>query len=444
MNIGVDHDRSSPGFVEKAPLERYVPPAKPSLVGLTRAQLAEALGTLGVPEGARKMRVQQLWHWIYVRGTTSFDAMSSVSKDLRARLDAHYTLARPEVVAEQISVDGTRKWLLRLPGETVGERPHEVECVYIPDTDRATLCVSSQVGCTLNCTFCHTGTQRLVRNLTPGEIVGQVMVARDRLGDWHSSSHPPLKGEGRIANSDPGRGQEETPTRHASAVPAPAGDLPLAGGGKGRKITNIVMMGMGEPLYNFDNVRDALNIVADGEGISLSKRRITLSTSGVVPEIARTGDEIGCMLAISLHAVTDELRNELVPLNRKYPIADLLKACRDYPGVSNARRITFEYVMLKGVNDSLADAKALVRMLKGIPAKINLIPFNPCPGSRYECSDWEQIEKFSEVVFNAGYASPVRTPRGRDILAACGQLKSATEKLSARERMALRAMAMTE
>jgi 23S rRNA (adenine2503-C2)-methyltransferase len=398
----------SAGFVEKAPLERYVPPAKPSLVGLSRAQLAEALGALGVPENARKMRVQQLWHWLYVRGVTSFDAMSSVSKDLRAQLDAHYTLARPEVVAEQISVDGTRKWLLRLPGETAGERPHEVECVYIPDTDRATLCVSSQVGCTLNCTFCHTGTQRLVRNLTPGEIAGQVMVARDRLGDWHEKQ--PLNADGSAR----------------------------------RLVTNIVMMGMGEPLYNFENVRDALNIVADGEGLSLSKRRITLSTSGVVPEIARTGDEIGCMLAISLHAVTDELRNELVPLNRKYPIAELLKACRDYPGVSNARRITFEYVMLKGVNDSLADAKALVRMLKGIPAKINLIPFNPWPGSRYECSDWEQIEKFSEVVFNAGYASPVRTPRGRDILAACGQLKSATEKLSARERMALRAMAMTE
>ena len=396
------------GFVEKTPLERYVPPAKPSLVGLSRAQLADALGTLGVPEAARRMRVQQLWHWIYVRGVTAFDAMSSVSKDLRASLDAHYTLARPEVVAEQISVDGTRKWLLRLPGETAGERPHEVECVYIPDTDRATLCVSSQVGCTLTCTFCHTGTQRLVRNLTPGEIVGQVMVARDRLGDWHEKQ--PLNADGSAR----------------------------------RLVTNIVMMGMGEPLYNFENVRDALNIVADGEGISLSKRRITLSTSGVVPEIARTGDEIACMLAISLHAVTDELRNELVPLNRKYPIAELLKACRDYPGVSNARRITFEYVMLKGVNDSLADAKALVRMLKGIPAKINLIPFNPWPGSKYECSDWDQIEKFSEVVFNAGYASPVRTPRGRDILAACGQLKSATEKLSARERMALRAMAMTE
>ncbi|MGE0562969.1 MAG: 23S rRNA (adenine(2503)-C(2))-methyltransferase RlmN [Pseudolabrys sp.] len=396
------------GFVEKSPLERYVPPAKPSLVGFTRAQLADALGTLGVPENARKMRVQQLWHWIYVRGVTGFDAMSSVSKDLRAALDAHYTLARPEVVAEQISVDGTRKWLLRLPGEVEGERPHEVECVYIPDTDRATLCVSSQVGCTLNCTFCHTGTQRLVRNLTSGEIVGQVMVARDRLGDWLDK-------------------QPENPDGTAR-----------------RLVTNIVMMGMGEPLYNFENVRDAIGVIADGDGISLSKRRITLSTSGVVPEIARAGDEIGCMLAISLHAVTDELRNELVPLNRKYPIAELLKACRNYPGASNARRITFEYVMLKDVNDSLADAKALVRLLKGIPAKINLIPFNPWPGSQYECSDWEQIEKFSEIVFNAGYASPVRTPRGRDILAACGQLKSATEKLSARERMALRAMAITE
>jgi 23S rRNA (adenine2503-C2)-methyltransferase len=396
------------GFVEKTPLERYVAPAKPSLVGLSRTALAEVLAGLGVPEGARKMRVQQLWHWLYVRGATSFDVMSSVSKELRAALDEKYTLARPEVVAEQVSVDGTRKWLLRLPGETAGERPHEVECVFIPDTDRATLCVSSQVGCTLTCTFCHTGTQRLVRNLTPGEIVGQVMVARDRLGDW---SEP-----------QPGKpsGQER------------------------RQITNVVMMGMGEPLYNFDNVRDTIAVIADGEGISLSKRRITLSTSGVVPMIERAGNEIGCMLAISLHAVRDELRNELVPLNRKYPIAELLDACRNYPGVSNARRITFEYVMLKDVNDSIEDAKALIRLLKGIPAKINLIPFNPWPGTRYECSDWDRIEKFSEVVFNAGYASPVRTPRGRDILAACGQLKSETEKLTARERMALRAMAMTE
>jgi 23S rRNA (adenine2503-C2)-methyltransferase len=404
--------RSVPaGFVEKAPLERYVPPAKPSLVGLSRAELAEALGGVGVPQAQRKMRVQQLWHWLYVRGARHFDDMTSVSKTLRIVLEQHFTLARPEVVAEQVSVDGTRKWLLRLPGEHEGERPHEVECVYIPEADRGTLCVSSQVGCTLTCSFCHTGTQRLVRNLTAGEIVGQIMVARDRLGDFVGAER--AKGAG----------------------------LPTGGD---RFVSNIVMMGMGEPLYNFEAVRDALLVVADGDGIAISKRRITLSTSGVVPNIARAGTEIGCMLAVSLHAVRDDLRDELVPLNRKYPIAQLLEACRTYPGVSNARRITFEYVMLKGVNDALADAKALVKLLKGIPAKINLIPFNPWPGSKYECSDWEQIEKFSEIVFNAGYASPVRTPRGRDILAACGQLKSATEKLSARERLALRAMAMTD
>jgi 23S rRNA (adenine2503-C2)-methyltransferase len=397
--------------LEKTPLERYVPPAKPSLVGLSRAALAEALGAIGVAPAQQNMRVQQLWHWIYVRGAQAFEQMTSVSKELRAVLDVHYTLARPEVLAEQISVDGTRKWLLRLPGEVPGERPHEVECVYIPENDRGTLCLSSQVGCTLNCSFCHTGTQRLVRNLTPGEIVGQIMVARDRLGDWLGAER--AKGPG----------------------------LPTEGE---RFVSNIVMMGMGEPLYNLEAVRDALLVAADGDGLSISKRRITLSTSGVVPMIARAGEEIGVMLAISLHAVHDELRDVLVPINRKYPIAELLEACRNYPGVSNARRITFEYVMLKGVNDSLADAKALVRLLKGIPAKINLIPFNPWPGSKYECSDWEQIEKFSEIVFNAGYASPVRTPRGRDILAACGQLKSATEKLSARERMALRAMAMTD
>jgi 23S rRNA (adenine2503-C2)-methyltransferase len=399
------------GFVEKTALERYVAPAKPSLVGMSRAVLAEALGAIGVPEKQRKMRVQQLWNWIYVRGVTQFDAMTSVSKGLRAALETRFTLERPEVVAEQVSADGTRKWLLRLPGEHAGERPHEVECVYIPDAGRATLCVSSQVGCTLTCSFCHTGTQRLVRNLTPGEIVGQVMVARDRLGDWPGGTPP----EGAIVPTD-----------------------------GGRFVTNIVMMGMGEPLYNLDAVRDALLVVADGDGIGISKRRITLSTSGVVPNIVRAGAEIGVMLAISLHAVNDDLRDELVPLNRKYRIAELLEACRNYPGLSNARRITFEYVMLKGVNDSLDDAKKLVKLLKGIPAKINLIPFNPWPGSRFECSDWEQIEKFSEYVFNAGYSSPVRTPRGRDILAACGQLKSATEKLSARERMALRAMAMTD
>jgi len=398
--------------IEKTPLERYVPPAQPSLVGLDRAALADALGAIGVAEGQRRMRVRQLWHWLYVRGATSFDEMTSVSKELRATLAAHYTLARPEVVAEQVSVDGTRKWLLRLPGEHPGERPHEVECVYIPESDRGTLCVSSQVGCTLSCTFCHTGTQRLVRNLTAGEIVGQVMLARDRLGDW------------------PG------------ATPPGDGPNPRADGG--RFVSNVVMMGMGEPLYNFEAVRDALLVVADGDGLGISKRRITLSTSGVVPNIARCGEEIGVMLAVSLHAVDDQRRNVLVPLNRKYPIRQLLDACRNYPGLSNARRITFEYVMLKGVNDSIADAKALVRLLAGLPAKINLIPFNPWPGTAYECSDWDQIERFSEVVFNAGYASPVRTPRGRDILAACGQLKSATEKLSARERMALRAMAMTD
>jgi 23S rRNA (adenine2503-C2)-methyltransferase len=392
--------------LEKTPLERYVAPEKPSLIGLSRAALAERLALVDVPERARKMRAQQIWHWLYVRGARQFDEMTSVSKDLRGALEQHFTLDRPEVVAEQTSVDGTRKWLLQLPGETPGERPHQVECVYIPETDRGTLCVSSQVGCTLNCSFCHTGTQRLVRNLTPGEIVGQIMIARDRLDDF-------------IAAKD-----------------APA-DSP-------RLVSNIVMMGMGEPLYNFEAVRDALHVASDGEGISLSKRRITLSTSGVVPNIARTGAEIGCMLAVSLHAVRNDLRDTLVPLNRKYPIKELLDACRNYPGASNARRITFEYVMLKGVNDSLGDAKELVRLLKGIPAKINLIPFNPWPGSTYECSDWEQIEKFSEIVFNAGYASPVRTPRGRDILAACGQLKSETEKLSVRERMALRAMAMTD
>ena len=408
---GVRKRASETLVLEKTPLEHYVAPEKPSLVGLSRAALGEALVGVGVPPAQMKMRVQQLWHWLYFRGAQSFEQMTSVSKGLRATLEKHFTLARPAVVAEQVSVDGTRKWLLRLPSEHPGERPHEVECVYIPEADRGTLCLSSQVGCTLNCSFCHTGTQRLVRNLVPGEIVGQIMVARDRLGDWPGAER--ARGPGLPTQAD-------------------------------RFISNIVMMGMGEPLYNFEAVRDALAIAAGGEGLSISKRRITLSTSGVVPMIARAGAEIGAMLAVSLHAVDDVLRNELVPLNRKYPIADLLAACRNYPGLSNARRITFEYVMLKGVNDSLSDAKALVRLLKGIPAKINLIPFNPWPGTRYECSDWEQIEKFSDVVFAAGYASPVRTPRGRDILAACGQLKSASEKLSARERLALRAMAMTD
>ena len=398
-------ETASAPFVEKAPLELYVAPEKPSLIGLSRSELADALGDAGVPPAQRKMRVQQLWHWIYYRGSTSFDDMTTMGKDLRAAMAERFTLARPEVVAEQVSVDGTRKWLLRLEGDGNSKLPHDVECVYIPDTERGTLCVSSQVGCTLTCTFCHTGTQRLVRNLTAGEIAGQVLAARDRLGDWPGGTRPT---DGVI----------------------PTGE---------RCVTNIVMMGMGEPLYNFDAVRDAILIMSDGEGIGISKRRITLSTSGVVPNIERAGAEIDCMLAISLHAVRDELRNELVPLNRKYPIAQLMEACRNYPGASNAKRITFEYVMLKDVNDSIADAKALVQLLKGIPAKINLIPFNPWPGSPYECSSWSTIETFAAIVNKAGYASPIRTPRGRDILAACGQLKSESEKTRASVRRKLAA-----
>jgi 23S rRNA (adenine2503-C2)-methyltransferase len=376
----------------------------PSLAGLTRAGLAERLGEIGVPEREQRMRVSQLWHWLYVRGAVGFDEMTNVSKVLRQNLAERFTLARPSIVTEQVSQDGTRKWLIRLPSTGRFDKGSEVECVYIPETDRGTLCVSSQVGCTLNCSFCHTGTQKLVRNLTAQEIVAQVLIARDRLNDY------------------PGR-----PAADGAAVP----------GGGSRFVSNVVFMGMGEPLYNFENVRDAIGVLTDQEGLQLSRRRITVSTSGVVPEITRLGEETNTMLAISLHAVTDPLRDTLVPLNRKYPIKDLMDACRTYPGVSNSRRITFEYVMLKGVNDSLAEAKQLVRLLKGVPAKINLIPFNPWPGTQYECSDWEQIERFSEYVFDAGYSSPVRTPRGRDILAACGQLKSETEKLRARARMML-------
>ena len=375
---------------------------RPSLIGMTREEIAAALAAGGVPERQVRMRVNQLWHWLYVRGVSDLDAMRNVSKELREAMRTRFTIARPEIVDEQISTDGTRKWLLRFPPRGAG-RPVEVETVYIPEEGRGTLCISSQVGCTLTCTFCHTGTQKLVRNLTAEEILSQLLLARDRLGDFPDRDTP----DGAI-------------------VPA-----------EGRKISNIVMMGMGEPLYNFDNVKKALLIASDGDGLSLSKRRITLSTSGVVPEIYRAGEEIGVMLAISLHAVRDELRDELVPINRKFPIGQLMEACRSYPGLSNARRITFEYVMLKGVNDSLADARDLVRLLKGIPAKINLIPFNPWPGSNYECSDWEQIEKFADFVNQAGYASPIRTPRGRDILAACGQLKSESERLRKRERMAL-------
>jgi 23S rRNA (adenine2503-C2)-methyltransferase len=370
----------------------------PSLVGLDRAAIAALLTGVGVKDRQSRMRTTQIWNWLYVRGARHFDEMTDISKDLRARLVPAFSIARPQIVSEQVSVDGTRKWLLRLDRQATDKSAPEVECVYIPEVDRGTLCISSQVGCTLNCSFCHTGTQRLVRNLTAGEIVSQVLVARDRIGDWPGAPPP---GDGRLL---------------------PEGD---------RKITNVVLMGMGEPLYNFDNVRDAMAVVSDNAGLSLSKRRITLSTSGIVPEIARWGTEAGTMLAISLHATNDELRNELVPINRRWPIAELLEACRSYPGLSNARRITFEYVMLKGVNDSMADARALVRLLAGIPAKINLIPFNPWPGTRYECSDWGQIENFAEIVNRVGYASPVRTPRGRDILAACGQLKSESERLAA-------------
>jgi 23S rRNA (adenine2503-C2)-methyltransferase len=360
--------------------------ARTNLIGLSPAEMKTALLEAGVESKSASMRVKQLWNWLYVHGARDFASMTNLAKDFRALLEEKFTLARPDIVTEQISNDGTRKWLLRSGGQ-------EFETVYIPESDRGTLCVSSQVGCTLNCRFCHTGTQKMVRNLTPAEILGQLFVARDSLGDWPSTA-------------------------------------------PNRKVTNVVMMGMGEPLYNFDNVKAALAIVMDGDGLALSKRRVTLSTAGVVPMIKRAGEEIGCSLAVSLHAVRDEIRDVIVPINKKYKIAELLDACRNYPGASNARRITFEYVMLKGVNDSLADAKALVKLLKGIPAKINLIPFNPWPGAPYECSDWEQIEKFAEVVNRAGYASPVRTPRGRDIMAACGQLKSESVKLKAKDRIA--------
>ncbi|MFQ0815567.1 23S rRNA (adenine(2503)-C2)-methyltransferase [Brucella anthropi] len=400
FDLTIDDTRDQLARHARASLE-----AKPSLIGLSREEMAEALIKVGVPERQVKMRISQLWHWLYVRGVSDFADMRNISKDLRALLAQHFTIQRPEVVEEQISQDGTRKWLFRFPPRGAG-RPVEIESVYIPEEGRGTLCISSQVGCTLTCSFCHTGTQKLVRNLTSEEILAQLLTARDRLGDFPDKDTP-----------------------DGAMVPA-----------EGRKITNIVMMGMGEPLYNFEEVKKALLIASDGDGLSLSKRRITLSTSGVVPEIYRTGDEIGVMLAISLHAVRDELRDILVPINKKYPLAELIKACREYPGLSNAKRITFEYVMLKDINDSLEDAKLLVKLLQGIPAKINLIPFNPWPGTNYQCSDWEQIEKFADYVNAAGYASPIRTPRGRDILAACGQLKSESERLRKSERLALEAM----
>ena len=388
-----------------APALRAAMGSMPTLIGLSREDMAAVLKDKGIPERQVKMRVSQIWHWLYVRGISDFDHMTNVAKDMREMLKANFSIARPEIVEEQISNDGTRKWLLRFPPRGAG-RPVEVETVYIPEEGRGTLCISSQVGCTLTCSFCHTGTQKLVRNLTAEEILSQLLLARDRLGDF------------------PDR---ETP--QGAIVPA-----------EGRKITNIVMMGMGEPLYNFEAVKTALLIASDGDGLSLSKRRITLSTSGVVPEIYRTGEEIGVMLAISLHAVRDELRDILVPINKKYPLKELIEACRAYPGLSNARRITFEYVMLKDINDSLEDAKGLVQLLKGVPAKINLIPFNPWPGTNYQCSDWEQIEKFADFINAAGYASPIRTPRGRDILAACGQLKSESERMKKTERLAFEAM----
>lgn len=378
---------------------------RPTLIGLTRAQMGDALRDAGVADKQIRMRTQQLWHWLYIRGVDDFDLMSNLGKDLRTLLKDKFTIAQPEIVEEQVSVDGTCKWLMRFPSRGAGA-PVEIETVYIPEEGRGTLCVSSQVGCTLTCTFCHTGTQKLVRNLTSGEIVAQVILARKRLGDF-----PDL----------------DTPA--GAIVPS-----------EGRKVTNIVMMGMGEPLYNYDNVRDAMNVFTDGDGLSLSKRRVTLSTSGVVPGIIKIGEETGAMLAISLHAVKDDLRDVLVPINKKYPLEQLLDACRNYPGLSNARRITFEYVMLKGVNDSLSDAKELVRLLKGIPSKINLIPFNKWPGSDYECSDWDKIEQFADFINANGYASPIRTPRGQDILAACGQLKSESARMKKTERLAYEAM----
>ena len=373
-----------PGAIDPVPVARGAASradGRTELVGLSKPQLREALQDAGLDEKQAKLRAKQLWHWIYNRGITDFAAMTDIAKAQRPWLAVRFVISRPEVVTAQVSTDGTRKWLLR-----TGDG-NEFEMVFIPDADRGTLCVSSQVGCTLNCRFCHTGTMRLVRNLEPSEIVGQVMLARDALGEWPSSP-------------------------------------------EGRMLTNIVMMGMGEPLYNFDNVRDALKIVMDGDGLGLSKRRITLSTSGVVPMMERAGEEIGVNLAVSLHAVTKEVRDEIVPLNRKYGIEELLEACAAYPGANNARRITFEYVMLKEKNDSDEDARELVRLIRKhkLPAKVNLIPFNPWPGAPYECSDEERIRAFSNIIFEAGISAPVRTPRGRDIDAACGQLKTASER----------------
>jgi 23S rRNA (adenine2503-C2)-methyltransferase len=395
-----------PGVIDPVPLAREVTAradGRVDLVGLSLPRLAELLAQAGLDAKAARLRARQVFHWIYHRGATDFDGMTDIAKTMRPWLAERFVIGRPEVVEAQHSADGTRKWLLRTADG------HDFEMVFIPDADRGTLCVSSQVGCTLNCRFCHTGTMKLVRNLTPGEIVGQVMLARDALGEWPKGNMN--FGDGADLGDDDDAG-------HYSS--------------DGRLLTNIVMMGMGEPLFNFDNVKDALRLVMDGNGLALSKRRITLSTSGVVPMMARCGEEIGVNLAVSLHAVTKEVRDEIVPLNRKYGIDELLAACAAYPGASNARRITFEYVMLKDKNDSDEDARELVRLIKRykLPAKVNLIPFNPWPGAPYECSSPERIRRFAEIVFEAGISAPVRTPRGRDIGAACGQLKTAAEKKS--------------
>jgi 23S rRNA (adenine2503-C2)-methyltransferase len=393
-----------PGPIDPVPVARDVTPradGRIDLIGLARPRIAELFAEAGLDAKQAKLRAKQVFHWLYHRGVTEFEAMTDIAKPMRPWLAERFVIGRPEVVEAQHSTDGTRKWLLRTADG------HDFEMVFIPDADRGTLCVSSQVGCTLNCTFCHTGTMRLVRNLTPSEIVGQVMLARDALGEWP---------KGRMDMPE-----EETAAEYTA---------------DGRLLTNIVMMGMGEPLYNFDNVRDALKLVMDGDGLGLSRRRITLSTSGVVPMMARAGEEIGVNLAVSLHAVNKEVRDEIVPLNRKYGLEELLSACAAYPGASNARRITFEYVMLKDKNDSDEDARELVRLIKQfkLPAKVNLIPFNPWPGAPYECSDPERIRRFSELVFEAGISAPVRTPRGRDIDAACGQLKTAAARKSRAER----------
>jgi len=402
---------SIPGVIDPVPVPRDVTPradGRVDLIGLPRPRIAELFGEAGLDAKAAKLRARQVFHWLYHRGVTDFEAMTDIAKTMRPWLAERFVIGRPEVVLGQVSEDGTRKWLLRTADG------HEFEMVFIPDADRGTLCVSSQVGCTLNCRFCHTGTMRLVRNLTPGEIVGQVMLARDALGEWPKSA-----GDTRVATMA-GLDEEESEGSYSA---------------DGRLLTNIVMMGMGEPLYNFDNVRDALRLVMDGDGLALSKRRITLSTSGVVPMMARCGEEIGVNLAVSLHAVNKEVRDEIVPINRKFGLEELLSACAAYPGASNARRITFEYVMLKDKNDSDADARELVRLIKQyrLPAKVNLIPFNPWPGAIYECSTPERVRRFSEIVFGAGISAPVRTPRGRDIDAACGQLKTAAQKMSRAE-----------